>query len=102
MGALVSSCWAKKLIFILLAPLMGMLFGFPLMTAILWIFKGFAPSRVDRHFRRLQLVSAAAYSLGHGGNDAQKTMGIIAGAMVTAGYMKEFAIPVWVILSAHA
>src|SRR5436190_12770226 len=60
------------------------------------------PLRVDRTFRKLQPLSAAAYSHGHGGNDAQKTMGIISGVLVTAGYMKTFDIPVWVILSAHA
>jgi PiT family inorganic phosphate transporter len=66
------------------------------------VFRRMSPLRVDRLFRKLQLVSAAAYSLGHGGNDAQKTMGIISGVLVTAGYMKTFDIPIWVILSAHA
>jgi inorganic phosphate transporter, PiT family len=102
MVALIPGGWTKTLIFIILAPLMGMALGFTLMTAILWIFKGFAPSRVDRHFRRLQLVSAAAYSLGHGGNDAQKTMGIIAGAMYAGGLLQEFRIPFWVVIAAHA
>src|SRR6266566_4745998 len=60
-----------------------------------------APARVDKVFRRLQLLSAAAYSLGHGTNDAQKTMGIIAGVLFTAGYLKVFNIPMWVILAAH-
>jgi PiT family inorganic phosphate transporter len=73
---------------------------------ILWLFKGAAPSRVDHWFRRLQLVSAAAYSLGHGGNDAQKTMGIIAGALVAGGYLGldqgKLPIPLWVVLAAHA
>jgi PiT family inorganic phosphate transporter len=72
------------------------------MIAIYWLFRGFAPSRVDQWFRRLQLVSAALYSLGHGGNDAQKTMGIIAGALYAGGQLSEFHIPLWVILSAHA
>ena len=71
-----------------------------------WIFRGTSPGRVDRWFRRLQLVSAAAYSLGHGGNDAQKTMGIIAGVLVAGGYLNlvdgELPIPFWVILAAHA
>jgi PiT family inorganic phosphate transporter len=67
-----------------------------------WIFRNFRPARVDQWFRRLQLISAAAYSLGHGTNDAQKTMGIIAGLLFTAGYLQEFAIPLWVILAAHA
>ena len=72
------------------------------MTAIYWLFRDFAPSRVDRWFRRLQLVSAALYSLGHGANDAQKTMGIIAGVLFAAGYIQQFYIPLWVVLSAHA
>ena len=72
------------------------------MVAIYWIFRSIAPSRVDRWFRKLQLVSAAAYSLGHGANDAQKTMGIIAGALFAGGYLDEFTIPFWVVLAAHA
>ena len=68
----------------------------------LWIFRGFRPARVDKWFRRLQLLSAAAYSLGHGTNDAQKTMGIIAGLLFSAGYMKEFTITLPIILAAHA
>jgi len=100
-GAIITSGWTKTLIFIVLAPLMGLLLGFALAVAILWIFKRSSPTRVDRLFRRLQLVSAALYSLGHGTNDAQKTMGIIAGVLFTAGYIKVFAIPMWVILAAH-
>jgi len=81
--------------------------GFTIMLMTMWIFQGFSPGRVDRWFRRLQLLSAAAYSLGHGGNDAQKTMGIIAGALVAGGYLQlgqggQLPIPLWVILSAHA
>src|SRR5262249_11781491 len=72
------------------------------MICVLWIFRSFSPTRVDRWFRRLQLVSAAAYSLGHGGNDAQKTMGIIAGVLFAGGYIREFRIDIWVILAAHA
>ncbi|HEY0875183.1 MAG TPA: anion permease, partial [Vicinamibacterales bacterium] len=78
-GAIIPAGWTKTLIFIVLAPMIGMVLGFALMVAILWIFQRTPPIRVDNWFRRLQLVSAAAYSLGHGGNDAQKTMGIIAG-----------------------
>ncbi|HEY0875875.1 MAG TPA: inorganic phosphate transporter, partial [Vicinamibacterales bacterium] len=70
--------------------------------AILWIFQRTPPIRVDNWFRRLQLVSAAAYSLGHGGNDAQKTMGIIAGVLFAGGYISEFRIDLWVVLAAHA
>ena len=71
------------------------------MTSIYWNFRGTSTFRVDRWFRRLQLVSAAAYSLMHGANDAQKTMGIIAGALVTGGYLSKFEVPLWVVLAAH-
>ena len=101
-GAIIPSGWTKTLIFIVLSPLIGLLLGLLIMTAIFWIFQGFPPSRVDRWFRRLQLVSAAAFSLNHGANDAQKTMGIIAGVLYAAKYIDEFYIPFWVVLSAHA
>src|SRR5262245_38476700 len=101
-GAIIASGWTKTLIFIVLAPLIGMVLGFLLMLLNLWVFQGFAPGRVDRWFRRLQLLSAAAYSLGHGGNDAQKTMGIIAGALFAGGYIAKFQIDLWVVLAAHA
>jgi inorganic phosphate transporter, PiT family len=105
-GAIIASGWTKTLVFIVLAPLIGMSLGFLLMVAILWAFSGTSPGRVDHWFRRLQLVSAAAYSLGHGGNDAQKTMGIIAGALVAGGYLDlidgHLTIPFWVIMAAHA
>jgi len=105
-GAIIASGWTKTLIFIVLAPLIGMTLGFLLMVIILWTFSRTSPGRVDHWFRRLQLVSAAAYSLGHGGNDAQKTMGIIAGALVAGGYLNlidgKLPIPLWVILAAHA
>ncbi len=100
-AVLVPAGWTKTLIFILLAPGIGFVLGFAFMVAILWICRGAAPSRVDRWFRRLQLVSAALYSLGHGANDAQKTMGIIAGVLVTGGYLKEFEIPLWVEVAAY-
>ena len=105
-SAIIVSGWTKTLIFIVLAPLIGMSLGFVLMVAILWIFQRASPGRVDQWFRRLQLLSAAAYSLGHGGNDAQKTMGIIAGALVAGGYLGlengHLPIPIWVVLAAHA
>ncbi len=101
-AAIIPAGWTKTLIFIVLAPLIGMAIGFMLMVAFMWIFRAFPPSRVDRWFRRLQLISAAAYSLGHGGNDAQKTMGIIAGALFAGGYIASFRIDLWVILIAHA
>ncbi len=72
------------------------------MVVIFWVCRGTAPSRVDRYFRKLQLVSAALYSLGHGANDAQKTMGIIAGALFAAGYINEFTIPFWVEMAAYS
>ncbi len=105
-GAIIVSGWTKTLVFIVLAPLIGLVLGFVIMLVTMWIFRGFSPGRVDRWFRRLQLVSAAAYSLGHGGNDAQKTMGIVAGALVAGGYLQlvdgMLPIPLWVILAAHA
>jgi len=101
-ASLIVSGWTKTLVFIVLAPVIGMGLGFLLSVLCLWIFKDFRPQRVDKWFRRLQLVSAALYSLGHGTNDAQKTMGIIAGALFTAGYLEVFEIQLWVILSAHA
>jgi len=100
-GAILLSGWTKTMIFIILAPLIGLVLGFAIAVATLWTFRRSSPMRVDRSFRRLQLVSAALYSLGHGTNDAQKTMGIIAGVLFTAGYLKVFAIPMWVILAAH-
>jgi PiT family inorganic phosphate transporter len=102
MPAILVAGWTKTLIFIVLAPLIGMTLGFLLMVAISWIFCRTSPGRVDHWFRRLQLVSAAAYSLGHGGNDAQKTMGIIAGVLLAGGYLPEFRIDMWVVLAAHA
>jgi inorganic phosphate transporter, PiT family len=101
-GALIASGWTKTLIFIVLAPLIGLTLGFTLMITLYWTFRNFAPSRVDVWFRKLQLVSAALYSLGHGANDAQKTMGIIAGALLAGGLINEFRIDLWVILAAHA
>jgi PiT family inorganic phosphate transporter len=95
------SGWTKTLIFIILAPLIGLVVAWILTIIIFWLFHRASPRRVDRVFRRGQLLSAAAYSLGHGTNDAQKTMGIIAGVLFTAGYLKTFSIPTWVILAAH-
>jgi PiT family inorganic phosphate transporter len=102
MGSILWSGWTKTLIFIVLAPTMGMFLGFTLMVSVTWIFRRWHPSRLDRLFRRLQLLSAGLYSLGHGGNDAQKTMGIITGLLVASGQLKEFAVPLWVILISHA
>jgi PiT family inorganic phosphate transporter len=101
-AAIIPGGWTKTLEFIVLAPLIGMVIGLLLMTGIFWVFREATPSRVDRTFRRLQLVSAALYSLGHGTNDAQKTMGIIAGLLFASGYLHTFHIPWAVILMAHA
>src|SRR3989454_12077892 len=99
---IIPSGWTKTLLFIVLSPVIGMMLGLFFMTMIQWLFRDTAPSRVDRYFRRLQLVSAALFSLGHGTNDAQKTMGIIAGVLYKTGYLTSFRIPFWVILICHA
>ncbi|MBI4265442.1 MAG: inorganic phosphate transporter [Acidobacteria bacterium] len=101
-GSLIASGWTKTLIFIVFAPVMGMTLALLLSIVTLWLFSGFTPRRVDSWFRRLQLLSAALYSLGHGTNDAQKTMGIIAGVLFTGGYLDAFTIPFWVVIAAHA
>jgi PiT family inorganic phosphate transporter len=102
-GALLPSGLLKILAFIVLAPVLGLCLGFTLMVGTLWAVRGIRPSRVDGLFRRLQLASAACYSLGHGTNDAQKTMGIISILLFSAGYLgSEFYVPFWVILAAHA
>src|SRR5205085_5476342 len=88
-GVINPSGWTKTLMFIVVAPFMGLVLGFGFMVAVSWIFRHKSPQQVDGWFRRLQLASAAAYSLGHGGNDAQKTMGIVAGALYTAGIMSK-------------
>ncbi len=100
--------WIKTISFIVLSPLIGMTLGFVFMVAVYWIFHRVNVGKVDRFFRVGQLFSAAAYSLGHGGNDAQKTMGIITIALVAGGYLsmdpggKLPDVPLWVVLAAHA
>jgi len=112
--AIIASGWTKTLIFIVVAPLMGLVLAFGLTVGLSWALRRARPRGVDRTFRSLQLLSAAAYSLGHGTNDAQKTMGIIVGLLVAS--QAAFAsfpiqalhittadhIPLWVILAAHA
>jgi PiT family inorganic phosphate transporter len=109
-GLLKAEVWIRTLKFIVLSPLIGMFVGFALMVLVYWIFRHFSATRVDKVFRRGQLFSAAAFSLGHGGNDAQKTMGIIT-AVLTAGGVWGMtynpdgslpAIPTAVVLAAHA
>ena len=100
--ALVPSGLLKTIAFIFISPLLGMLFGALLMLAVAWIFVRATPSKVDRWFRRLQLVSASLYSLGHGGNDAQKTIGIIWMLLIGAGYLgAQDPVPLWVIVSCY-
>ena len=99
---LIAGKWLITLSFIVIAPLLGLLLAYVLMIAVHWLFRHSTPARMDRHFRRLQLVSAALYSFAHGTNDAQKTMGIITSVLVTSGFLTTFHVPYWVILSAHA
>jgi len=102
-GALVAAGLIKIGVFMILAPLIGLAVGFALMVLTINVFKNETPGRVDKIFRRGQLLSAAAYSLGHGTNDAQKTMGIIAVLLFTTGHLgREFYVPFWVVLAAHA
>jgi inorganic phosphate transporter, PiT family len=107
-GLLKPEGWIKTIAFIFVSPIVGMILGFTVMVAIMWIFQKFSPDRVDRIFRKGQLVSAALYSLGHGGNDAQKTMGIITAVLVAGNQMQAGpngalpGIPLWVVLACHA
>ncbi len=100
--SLIASGWIRTLTFLVVAPVLGVLLGYGLMLGVNWMFQGSTPRKMDVYFRRLQLVSAAIFSYSHGTNDAQKTMGIITGVLVTANYLPEFRVPVWVILAAHA
>jgi PiT family inorganic phosphate transporter len=112
--AIIASGWIKTLVFIIIAPLLGLTLALILTVGLSWALRKSLPRRVDKTFRVLQLVSAAAYSLGHGTNDAQKTMGIILALLVSSqALLADFPIkafhitsadhvPVWVILAAHA
>ena len=107
-SVLIAKGWIKTLSFIVLSPLIGMTLGFFMMVAVYWIFHRVSVKKVDKVFRIGQLFSAAAFSLGHGGNDAQKTMGIITIVLVAGGFLqmtpagKLPEIPLWVVLAAHA
>jgi inorganic phosphate transporter, PiT family len=103
-GALISAGLIKTISFILLSPLLGFVFGSIMMVLVSWLFVRSTPRRIDKWFRRMQLVSASMYSLGHGGNDAQKTIGIIWMLLIAAGYSsaKDPLPPNWVILSCYA
>ncbi|MBI3279854.1 MAG: inorganic phosphate transporter [Acidobacteria bacterium] len=100
--AIVIEGWMATVAFIVVAPILGMVLAYILMTFIHWLFRRASPAKMDRYFRRLQLLSAAIFSYSHGANDAQKTMGIITGVLVTSGYLTTFEIPIWVIFAAHA
>ena len=102
-GTLVSAGILKTVIFIFVSPVLGFVLGSLMMVAVAWIFRRSRPSKVDKWFRRLQLVSAGAYSLGHGGNDAQKTIGIIWMLLIATGYTAAGAAspPTWVILCCY-
>lgn len=102
-SSLVSAGILKTILFIFVSPLLGFLLGSLMMIIVAWSFRGFRPLRVDKWFRRLQLVSAGAYSLGHGGNDAQKTIGIIWMLLIATGYSlpTDATPPTWVIVSCY-
>ncbi len=103
-GVIIVSGWYKTIIFIFLAPIIGLLLGLVFITAATWFIykKNYNPSSVNFWSRCLQFCSAGLYSLGHGGNDAQKTMGIIAILLFSSGVIHSFYIPLWVVLAAHA
>ena len=101
-GSLIASGLIKTLSFIVLSPLLGLLFGALMMLLVSWLFVRSTPLRIDKWFRRLQLVSASMYSLGHGGNDAQKTMGIIWMLLIASGFSAAGdPLPLWVIISCY-
>ena len=100
-GSILYGGWVKTILFLFLAPLMGMIMGFIFMVILMRLFHDKSSSRINTTFRKLQLLSAALYSLGHGTNDAQKTMGVITGLLVTAGILQKFDVPFWVILMSH-
>jgi PiT family inorganic phosphate transporter len=101
-GLIMTGVW-KIIAFIFIAPFLGFVIGGALMVIVSWLCRNMAPRKVDKHFRRFQLLSAAAYSLGHGGNDAQKTVGIIWMLLLAAGMSKPGdAIPGWVVLACYS
>ncbi|RFT15736.1 MAG: putative low-affinity inorganic phosphate transporter [Candidatus Saccharicenans subterraneus] len=100
-GIIIVKGWIKVVSFIFIAPLLGLVLGNLLMVLTTWLMRKKPLRAINLWSRRLQLLSAALYSLGHGGNDAQKTMGIIASLVFTSGHMKTFHIPLWIVLSAH-
>jgi PiT family inorganic phosphate transporter len=100
--ALIASSWIKTLVFIFVAPLMGMAIAYIMMIAVYWLFRNKSPLKMDRYFRVLQLGSSALLSFSHGGNDAQKTAGIVTGVLLAGGVLKTFVMPRWVIFAAYS
>ena len=100
-AALIPGGWTMPVLFIFLSPVIGAFIGMVVTIATSWIVRNQRPLKVDRWFRRLQLLSAAGYSLGHGTNDAQKGMGIITAALVAGGLLKSYEVPYWVIICCH-
>lgn len=100
-SVLVGEGIGKTVLFIFLSPVLGFVLGGLLLVIVSWLFKSTAPSRIDRWFRRLQIISASAYSLGHGGNDAQKTIGIIWVLLISAGATSKDHVPAWVIIACY-
>ncbi len=102
-GSLIAGGVLKTVAFIFVSPLLGFLLGSLMMVLVAWVFRRIRPARVDKWFRRLQLISAGAYSLGHGGNDAQKTIGIIWMLLIATGYSSATSDtpPLWVIMSCY-
>jgi PiT family inorganic phosphate transporter len=101
-GVIIAGGWYKTLIFIVLAPAIGLILGYLLKVVTTWIVRKQTPAAVNKWSRFAQYFSAALYSLGHGGNDAQKTMGIITSLLFAGGLISEFRVPFWVVISAHA
>lgn len=102
-GSVVVGGLVKIMAFIVIAPVLGMIISFIISAIVLWICRNFPPTKIDKYFRQLQLLSAAAFSLGHGGNDAQKSMGIIWVALIVTGHAtKNDPIALWIVLSCHA
>jgi inorganic phosphate transporter, PiT family len=94
--------WPLTVTFIFLAPVIGLVSSYLLMAVVYWIFRHSSPARMDKHFRRLQLLSAAVFSLSHGSNDAQKTAGLVTAVLYSMKYIKDFTIPGWVLLAAYS
>ena len=100
LDGLIVGQWPLTILFIVCAPLIGLLSAYGLMIGVYWLFRKSSPAKMDLYFRKLQFISAALLSLSHGSNDAQKTMGVITGVLVTSGFQNTFEVHTWVILAA--